>query len=45
MLLEDVCYDPGIICNLITITATLSKGWKLNNAGKVLKISKGETSI
>ena len=45
VVLEEVCYVPGIICNLFAITATLSKGWKLNNEGKVLKISKGETSI
>jgi hypothetical protein len=45
VVLEDVYYVPGIMCNLFAITATLSKGWKLSNEGKVLKLSKGKKSI
>ena len=45
VVLEDVCYVPDLVCNLFSVTAAMSKGWKLSNEGRMMNISQGETTI
>ena len=43
--LDNVCFVPNLICNLFSITSALSKGWKLSNDGRILKVSNGNSVI
>ena len=45
VILEDVSYVPGLVCNLFSITAAMNKGWKLLNEGKILKMTKDGKNV